>query len=297
MIKKNVLVSSILLVIFAGTTVDVVARPQYAAQFGVDCIACHTSNSGGGGIKSAAWDAYMQGGVVPGLRDFIKGVKTPTNTKPVISPIALEWDAEAGQALAIPLSVTDAEQDAFQIAGKLPAGSSLSTEYTATNGLPTVDFDWTPTDAQINKVYTVKFTAKETATAKKLSSLPVTAKIRVWPTGNRDQAYISKLIISTSKWTTGDLALKGKFTFNKLVTAAEKTAFLSRTDLTVNITQGTTGTGTSISNLEPIAPDKGGNWTLNNIPLAAPFSCNVTVEFEGKLAARKIAGAPTDCVK
>jgi hypothetical protein len=104
-------------------------------------------------------------------------------------------------------------------------------------------------------------------------------------------------MVSTTKWAADKLTLKGKVTFNKLVTAAEKAAFLSRTDLTVSLTQGTTGMGTSICSLEPIALDQGGNWILNNIPLVAPFSCKVTVEFEGKFAARKITGAPTDCLK
>ena len=220
------------------------------------------------------------------------------NTKPSITPIALEWDAEVGQLLTIPLSVTDAEQDAFQITGKLPKGAPpLSTEYTASNGLPTVDFNWTPIPAQANKVYAVKFKAKETSTTKKLSSLPVTAKVRVWPAGNRDQAYIRKFMVSTTKWTAGNLVLKGKVIFNKLVTAAEKTTLSNRTDWTVNITQGDTGTGTVISSLEPIILDKGGNWTLSNIALVAPFSCNVTVKFEEKLAVRKINGAPKDCFK
>lgn len=297
MIKKNVLASSALIMACAGVS-NVSARPEYAAQLGVSCLLCHHSSVGNGSnIRSAALSAFMEGGVVPGLKNFVDGNKTPTNSKPVISSIALEWDAEAGQALTIPLSVTDAEQDAFQIAGKLPSGFSLSAEYTASNGLPTVDFQWTPTDAQANKIYTVKFTAKETSTTKKLSSAPVIAKIRVWPAGDRDQAYIGKFMVSTTKWTADNLKLKGKVTFSKLVTATEKAAFLSRTDLTVSLTQGTTGTGTSIRSLEPIALDQGGNWILNNIPLVAPFSCKVTVEFEGKFAARKITGAPTDCLK
>jgi hypothetical protein len=304
MIKKKVFASSVLAMVCAGMTANVAARPQYASQFSVDCSTCHTSVFGGGELKAAARDAYLKGGVMPGLSDFVKSTQmiqtlATINTKPVISPIALEWDAEAGQALSIPLSVTDAEQDSFQIAGKLPSGSSLSTEYTASNGLPTVDFQWTPTDTQVNKVYTIKFTAKETATSKKLSSLPITAKVRVWPAGDRDQAYISKFIVSTSKWAGDSLMVKGKVIFNKLVTAAEKAVLLNRTDWTVNITQGTTGTGTgtAISSLQPITLDKGGNWTLSNISLIAPFSCNITVEFEGKLAARKITGAPTSCLK
>lgn len=300
MIKKNLFVSSVLITACAGITANVSAQPQYAAKLGADCGVCHATSSGGGGIKKAAMDAFIAGGVIPGLKNFVNSSKSaplPTNTKPVISSIALEWDAEADQALTIPLSVTDAEQDAFQISGKLPSGSSLSTEYTANNGLPTVDFKWTPTAAQANKTYTVTLTAKETSTAQKLSSLPVTAKVRVWPAGNRDQAYISKFIVSTTKWTVGNLTLKGKVIFNTLVTAAEKTTLLNRTDWTVNITQGTTGTGTAISSLQPITLDKGGNWTLSNISLVAPFSCNATVGFEGKMAARKITGAPKDCLK
>jgi hypothetical protein len=201
----------------------------------------------------------------------------------------------------IPLSVFDEQQDAFQliVTPKLPDGAKLSDEYTADNNLPTVNFEWTPTSAQANKIYTLKFKAKETATVLKLSSLPVTAKIRVWPAGNRDQSSVQKLVVSTSKWAGDSLSLKGKIILNKLLTATEKSAYLGRKDLTVSITQGKTGTGADINAAVPIQFDAKGNWTLTGIALPASpaFSCNLTVDFEGAKAARIISGAPKDCIK
>jgi hypothetical protein len=212
----------------------------------------------------------------------------------------MEWDVDAGEKLTIPLSVSDAEQDDFQIkiTGK-PAEAVLSSEYTDSNGLPTVGFEWTPTALQANKVYKVVFKAKEIKAKGKTSS-PVTAKIRVWPAGDKDQASVSKLIVSKTKWTDGKLELKGKVVLNKILTATEKAEFLNRNDLSINLTQGKLGTGAVISQSLPFTTmDAAGNWTVTGIDLAATpaFSCDLTADFEGKKASRKIAGAPKDCIK
>ncbi|MCX7097820.1 MAG: hypothetical protein NTV43_07955 [Methylococcales bacterium] len=292
------LATTLFLAASASAVSTAFATDQIAMHLNVtDCNRCHSSPiQSRSDLKAGVQAAYNKD--MRNLTGLIAYLATnqAANTKPVISPIALQWDAEAGQPLTIPLSVMDAEQDAFQLLGTLP-GSSFGPEYVANTGLPTVDFKWTPTVAQANKIYTVKFTAKETLSTKKLSSLPVTAKIRVWPAGNRDQAYVKQLVVSTTKWAANKLSLKGKVTLNPLMTASEKTAFLKRTDLTVNISQGISGTGTVIANLLPITLLPNANWTLVDIPLAAPFACSVTVSFEGVKAARLITGAPKTCIK
>lgn len=221
----------------------------------------------------------------------------PNPNKPIISPIAAQWDAEVGQELSIPLSVSDEEQNPVQLTAKpaLP-GATFSAEYTGDNGLPTFDYLWTPAADKANKVVTVTFTAQETDTAKKFKSKPIKAKIRVWPAGDRDQASVQKVVISTAKWLDGKLSLKGKVTLNKLLSAQEKTDFLARNDFTVNITQGSDGTGTDIEVAQPITLDAKGGWTLIDLPLPAASSCNLTMEFEGKMATRKIAGDKS-CIK
>lgn len=257
------------------------------------CQTCHTQG------------AYSKSEGNAGLNGFL-AAETAFRLKhrPTISPIAAEVDAEVGQAITpIQLSVSDPDDDQVRIVPTIPAAlladAKVSSEYTANNGFQAFDFNWTPNATNVNKVYIVKFVAKETDTAKKLSSAPVTATIRVWPKGNRDQAYVKSMVISTAKWEAGKLRVKGKVVLSSLPSAKEKAAFLSRTDLTVNITQGKNGTGPEIRNLQPITfTPANGSWDISDIPLsgAASLPCNITLEFEGIHAAHKIAGVPASCV-
>jgi len=294
-----ILVSSAVILAALGMTAKVSATPQIAGQFGTaDCTLCHTSMDGSQknlrpGV-AAAYDTDKKN--LTALRQLLEGGSPTTNTKPTLGLIGAEWDAEVGQTLNIPLSVSDNEQDSFEIVGKYPSGS-FSAEYTADNSLPTVDYQFTPSAAQANKVYKVKFQAKETDTAKKYASNAIQAKLRVWPAGDRDQAYVSKWLVAKTKWQNGSVSLSGKVVLNKLMTAEEKSAFLSRNDLVADISQGADGLGAAISVAQPLSFDNKGNWSLTNLPLAEPFACSLTVEFEGKKASRKIAGAPKTCLK
>ncbi|MDO8845593.1 hypothetical protein [Methylicorpusculum sp.] len=94
------------------------------------------------------------------------------------------------------------------------------------------------------------------------------------------------------------LTLKGKIQPQKMLTSAERNELFSKS-LTANVTQGVTGTGLPIETNAILTVQKNGNWTLNNIALPndAPFSCKVTVDFEGKKSTRTIARAPKDCIK
>lgn len=292
--------STAVLMVAAGMTANVSANPQIAAQYGTaDCTLCHTSMDGSeNNLRAGMEAAYDQDKKnLTALRKLLEGGATGgVNTKPTLSPVAAEWDAEVGQTLSIPLSVSDSEQDSFEIVGKYPGGS-FSPEYGADNQLPTVDYQFTPSADQANKVYKVKFQARETETQKHYVSNPVQASIRVWPAGARELSYVSKWVVSKAKWTDGRLSLQGKAVLNKMMNADEKSAFFSRNDLSVNISQGTDGTGAAIASALPISFDGKGNWSLNDLPLAEPFSCALTVEFEGKNAGRKIAGAPKTCLK
>jgi hypothetical protein len=227
----------------------------------------------------------------------VKGQPVPVtkDTKPTLNSISPEWDAEAGQPFTIPLSVVDAEQDDFVITGG-PKGSTFSQSYDL-NQLPTVDFQWTPTDAQANKIYTVKFKAKETA-AKKLSSNIVTAKIRVWPAGGQtDAASVSKFSVSTTKWKPDVLTLSGKVKLNKIMSPAQRMAFLAK-ELDLTITSGNTGTGLPVGSSPLLLKlANNGNWTVT-MPLSeAEVPCQITLKYQDRPATRTVSRAPKNCLK
>jgi hypothetical protein len=220
------------------------------------------------------------------------------NTRPSLNNISSDWDAEVGQSISIPLSVVDNEGDEFTIKGTI-SGSQLSEPYTADNGLQTVDFIWTPNKAQANKIYTFKFTARESGTAKHYTSNTVTTKIRVWPAGGHtDENTITKFSLSAANWKSGLLTITGKVEFNKILSPTQKSEFLSRA-LDLSLTQGNSGTGELIGSPLPLTIKPNGTWTLNNIylPQAMPFSCRITAEYDGRKSSRQISRAPRNCIK
>ena len=225
------------------------------------------------------------------------GKSTPKikDTKPILNQIYPEWDAEVGQPLTIPLSVADQEDDDFAIKGGVK-GATFSDAYDL-NQLPTVDFTWTPTEAQANKVYKVKFKAKETS-AKKLSSKTVVAKIRVWPAGGQtDASSVRKFNVSKVKWQGDELTMKGKVLLNKIMTAEERTEFLQK-QLDLVITSGNTGTGLPVGD-SPLALQllNNGNWTVS-LPLPeAEVPCEISLEYQDNRVARKVKSAPKNCLQ
>jgi len=210
------------------------------------------------------------------------------NTKPVLNSVNAEWNIEVGQQLIIPLSVKDAEQDEFVLKGAT-TGSKFSSVYTdAKSLLPTVDFQWTPTVTQLNKIYTISFQAKETKTAEKYLSNKISVRIRVWAAGNRDAASVSKFNVATSAWSANKLTLTGNVVFNNLLTPAERQAFIAKKfDLTV--TSGSTSKGALIATT-PLKLDSKGNWSVSFALAQTQVPCDITVQYEGQNAARTVAG-------
>ena len=209
------------------------------------------------------------------------------NTKPQLNSVAQQWDVQVGETLTIPLSVDDAEQDEFTIITSKLKGSSLSEVhqdvYQTGGGLPTVTFEWTPTQANLNKIQAITFQAKEKSTKPALVSNKVSVKVRVWAEGDRNSASITKLNVMTSKFAAGTLKLAGNMKFNGLLTAVERQAFIDQAlPLTVNDANG--------SNLysDSLALDKKGNWTVLIPMISAP--CDITLEFAGQNASRKVIG-------
>ncbi len=209
------------------------------------------------------------------------------NTKPVLNSVTQQWDIEAGQLLTIPLSVKDAEQDEFMITGSV-TGSTFSQVYpNAGTLLPTIDFQWTPTATQVNKIYTITFMAKETKTVQKLASNKVSVRIRVWPAGNRDAASVNKLNVSTSVWKAGTLTLTGNVVLNSLLTTAERQTFIAK-KLDLTVINGKNATNGVIIGTVPLTLDKKGNWSVSLAVAQAP--CDITLQYEGQNASRTVTG-------
>jgi hypothetical protein len=247
-------------------------------------------------ILNATKDACVAKPVVPVCvaPEVLNAAKTacvtkPTtpvkNTKPKLNPVAQQWDVQVGETLMIPLSVVDDEEDEFTIATSKLVGSTLSDVHQNDAGLQTVDFEWTPTQANLNKIQAITFQAKEKSTKPALVSNKVSVKVRVWAEGDRNAASITKLNVMTSKFSAsaGTLKLAGNMKFNGLLTAVERQAFIDQAlPLTVNDVNG--------SNLysDSLALDKKGNWTVSIPMISAP--CDITLEFAGQNASRKVIG-------
>jgi hypothetical protein len=202
------------------------------------------------------------------------------NTKPVLNAVAQQWDAQVGEVLTIPLSVNDAEQDDFTILASKLAGSTLSDVYQNDAGFPTIDFEWTPTLANVNKIQAIKFQAKETITTQKYASNKISVKVRIWAEGDRDNASITKLNVMKSKFSAGSLSLSGNVKFNNLLTATERQTFIEQ-KLALNVSDLN-----GVIYSEPLTLDKKGNWTISIPMTSAP--CDITLEFAGQNASRKV---------
>ena len=225
----------------------------------------------------------------------VKPPVTAVNTKPVLNAVAQQWDAKVGELITIPLSVKDAEQDVFAMSGSV-AGSKFSAVHPNAGNLPTIDFLWTPTAAQVNKIFTISFMAKETKTALKLASNKVAVKIRVWAAGDRSTASITKLNVMTSAWSAGKLTLAGNVVFNNLLTAAEKQAFIAQ-KLDLTVTNGKNPIGGALVGAATVKLDKLGNWSIS-LPVAqAQIPCDVTLQYDGQNASRTVTGSPAACLK
>lgn len=271
------------------------------------CTGCHTHQTGDeNNLMPAAKAAYNKDKFkLSGLETFLNSTTTTltcippevlnsaktaclapsplVNTKPVLNSVAPQWDVTVGELLTIPLTVNDAEQDEFSIIGSKLIGSSYSDVQTDATGLPSIDFEFTPTATQVNKIFTVTFQAKETQTAKHLMSNKVTVKIRVWAAGDKNAASITKLNVTKSKSVAGILNLAGSVTFSKLLTTAEQQDFTSQ-----NLTLSISDKNGTLLDTAPLTWSTKGKWVAT-LPIAQTV-CDIVLRFEGQNASRKVAG-------
>ena len=149
-------------------------------------------------------------------------------------------------------------------------------------GLPSMDFEWIPAQANLNKIQAITFQAKEKSTKPALVSNKVSVKVRVWAAGDRNAASITKLNVMTSKFSAGILKLAGNVKFNSLLTATEIQSFVAKNlDLTISDTNGL------IDSL-PLTLDKKGNWAILIPMISAP--CDITLAFAEQYASRRVVG-------
>ena len=216
---------------------------------------------------------------------------TAQNTKPILNPIAQEWDVNVGELLTIPLSVNDAQQDEFTLTSTMIMGEFGAVHHNDEN-VPTVDFLFTPTEEQGNKIYTTTFSAKETKTTQHYVSNKVAIKIRVWPSANHDIDAATQLTISNAQWQSSTLHLDGQVVLNHLLTMEERQAFINQQfDLIIRSPED------NILHIEPLKLSNQGLWEIS-FPLSLQQTpCHVMLEFNNRKARHQVLNAPLSCFK
>ena len=216
---------------------------------------------------------------------------TAQNTKPILKTVPQEWDVNVGELLSIPLSVNDAQQDEFTLTSTMIMGE-FSAVHNNNENLPTVDFLFTPTEEQGNKIYTTTFSAKETKTTQHYVSNKVAVKIRVWPSTNHDIDAATQLTISNAQWQSSTLHLDGQVVLNHLLTMEERQAFINQQfDLIIRSPED------NILHIEPLILSNQGLWEIS-FPLSLQQTpCHVMLEFNTRKARHQVLNAPLSCFK
>ena len=216
---------------------------------------------------------------------------TAQNTKPILKTVPQEWDVNVGELLSIPLSVNDAQQDEFTLTSTMIMGE-FGAVHNHNENLPTVDFLFTPTEEQGNKIYTTTFSAKETKTTQHYVSNKVAVKIRVWPSTNHDIDAATQLTISNAQWQASTLHLDGQVVLNHLLTMEERQAFINQQfDLIIRSPED------NILHIEPLILSNQGLWEIS-FPLSLQQTpCHVMLEFNTRKARHQVLNAPLSCFK
>ena len=216
---------------------------------------------------------------------------TAQNTKPVLNPIAQEWDVNVGELLTIPLSVNDPQQDEFTLTSSMALGE-FSAVHNNDENLPTVDFLFTPAQAHGNKIYTTTFSAKETKTTQHYVSNKIAIKIRVWPSANHDIDAAMQLTISSAQWQANQLTMEGQVVLNSLLTQQERQTFIDQQfDLIIRSPED------NILHIAPLMLSNQGLWKVS-FPLSLEQTpCHVVLEFNTRKARHQVLNAPLSCFK
>lgn len=283
---------------------DAYGKGEFADALGVSgqCTLCHTSPDGGlATLKPAARTAFDEGGIKPGLENFLKSLVT--DAKPQILPIDNEWNAQIGELpLSIPLIINDEEKSGFvmELAGVAPSLAPKSFSFSklyleATKKRPTIDFKWTPASKQRITKYTVSFRANETIDngSKQFSNL-VKTTIFLWPARPvSSKNVIERFVVSSAKWGANKMTLTGNIVFKKSATTAARTTALKTLRLNLKSNNGVV-TGSPVL----LTPNvKTGVWTKTFALTGAQVPCLVKAEYEKLMVARTVKSAPATCKK
>ena len=216
---------------------------------------------------------------------------TAQNTKPILNPVAQEWDVNVGELLTIPLSVNDPQQDEFTLTSSMILGEFSAVHHNDEN-LPTVDFLFTPTQAHGNKIYTTTFSAKETKTTQHYVSNKIAIKIRVWPSANHDIDAATQLTIISAQWQANQLTMEGQVVLNSLLTQQERQTFIDQQfDLIIRSPED------NIIHIAPLILSNQGLWKVSfSLPLEQT-PCHVVLEFNTRKARHQVLNAPLSCFK
>ena len=333
--KRSLLLN--LLIVTGPALVMPATAFAYTGKYADDCQACHGALKSGGGTVGGVFKALSSSMTAsnilaakgqPGMSfvddapagsytatdrnniaaEVQAGAVTPpppaanTSKPTLVDNLQPSYDAMVGDKLTLVLEAKDNDDDTVDVTAKpTPVGATITEGDLSANNNPTFNFDWTPAPGQENKVYKIKFTAKENATKQKYSSKPIATSIRVWPAGNRDQTSIKKFVLSSAKWSGDKLSLKGVIQFNKLLTKDEIASYMQDApSMNFTLNQAADGSGAEIINLPAMVTTPKGQWSIDGIdlPSSSPqISCSVSMDFEGFKSSRKMAGAPKDCVK
>jgi hypothetical protein len=296
--------SALMAAVSIATMADVYGKGEFADELGVSgqCTLCHTSPDGGlATLKPAARAAFDEGGIKPGLENFLNSLVT--DAKPQILPIDNEWNAQIGELpLSIPLIINDEEKSGFvmELAGVTPSLAPKSFSFSklyleAAKKRPTIDFKWIPISKQKITKYTVSFRANEIIDngSKQFSNL-VKTTIFLWPARPvSSKNVIERFAVSTAKWGANKMTLTGNIAYKKSATAPARATALKTLRLNLKSNNGIV-VGTSVL----LTPNpKTGVWTKTFALTGAQVPCLVKAEYEKLMVARTVRSAPATCKK
>ncbi|MCF7988248.1 MAG: hypothetical protein K9L60_11830 [Methylovulum sp.] len=292
--NKNLLLTTLFTTTAMVMSLDVLARPEYVQPTGAaGCTSCHNDNLGNGFKPGVIAATQSPQGFIAGLTAFLHPTTTTPDTKPFLHPINTKWDITVGEMpLTIPLQVTDSENDTFDLHGSAPQAYTVSKVYLS-NNIPTINFTFTPSAAQANKVLPVSFYVKETGAGRTLSSNTVNATIQVWPARTSATKNVSQFALQGAQWKNNVLTLAGKVVYKSNLTAQQRAAAMAK--LTMSLTSST---GIVISPPVKLTPAANGYWQKNINLSATAVPCGIKLNYEGLQAARIVSLAPAaSCIK
>jgi hypothetical protein len=230
------------------------------------------------------------------IKALLNPAATEPDTAPVVSPLNSRWNVTIGEEpLTIPVSVADAEDDAFTIGGNGLFKTPVTVD--AASGLAKFNMLWTASENQAGQLYPVSVFVKESdrGHGRILASNVVKTSVKIWPArANAATAQVKYFDVQVAKWKKGTLNLEGVVTFKSNVTAEQQTAALSALTMSLTTAKSKTAIGSPLS----LTIDANGKWKQSIALTATEVPCTVVADYEGLKAERPVSSAPrATCLK